>query len=564
MTATIPDKELHIYDSANTISLQTPFAHSVGTNETIVYNALVSKYFYYVDREKLTEDGFFMILEKDMQESTTLCGKPLSRLMKTLESIGLIKQELRGMPAKKYVQVVHDDKLILRLLNEGLQAAHNIYPKTTNAQFFGDDKIPKNNSEGLLSMFSDKHKLFVNRLLAHAIGLDPAVAWAVINTKYFQCKKYGTLRDDGSFYITEADFEEVCGYKSKKQRAAIKILVDLGLIVVKLSGAPAKRYFQIIVTDEQLEQIITDGTETAKEVYSLTAEAAEIAAKKKQEEELNRHVTPEEEAEYLRQAGYFGAAEQQSFQFVPNGGTSPSEILEQVRSERSNKFVPNGGTREDETAEHTFNHNIYNHDISQSVSEPQNFSACTNSEIIDGRTDDNTEKEKIDDISSAKDILKERIGYEYYRKRINDKYSSRPTNVRSLSQLDLVLDVMLDALERAKDKGYIPLSKNGRVVTYRELQGHFLERIEKRHIEYLFGKLNEKQKSGDIKNIRAYVLTAIYNAVDEADMLVGDKSNSTIDEDKWYEMVDSFNPWDYLDDEIKEKYRQKNEERSEL
>ena len=140
MTATIPEKVLQGFNSYNTITVHTTLSHSVGTNEAIVYGALVSKFFYYHDRDALTEDGFFMICEDDLRESTTLYGKTLTRLMKNIENAGLIRQELRGMPAKKYVYIVRDEKLLMSLLNEGAKAVAENYRQTTDANFWDIDE----------------------------------------------------------------------------------------------------------------------------------------------------------------------------------------------------------------------------------------------------------------------------------------------------------------------------------------------------------------------------------------------------------------------------------------
>ena len=43
----------------NTISLNRPLAHAVGLMETVVYSALIAKWQYYSDRDKLDQDGWF-------------------------------------------------------------------------------------------------------------------------------------------------------------------------------------------------------------------------------------------------------------------------------------------------------------------------------------------------------------------------------------------------------------------------------------------------------------------------------------------------------------------------
>lgn len=383
MLETIPDKELQGFSAYNTITIQFSLAHAIGTNETIVFNALVSKYFYYRSRNKLTEDGYFMVSESDLCESTTISGKPLTRYMKNIEAKGLIKQELRGMPARKYVYIVRDDKLLMELLNDGAKTEAEIHSETTEAHFWGDEenKETAKEKDGVLSLFNDRHKIYVNRPLAHSIGLESAVAWAVIVTKYFQCQRYGTLRDDGSFYITEADFENLSGYKRRKQKAAIDKLIELGFIKTSIAGVPAKRYFHITVTSEKLNSSIKNGMDTIKKVYSMTSEAAERRIREKEIAEMNRTATAEEVDEYI--ASKMGQHNGEN-QFVQNGGTRLSQTNKQDRTNGSSKFVQNGGTSVDKLAEHTTNLNIYNPVYSQSV---YHDTECTEKTSTDGQTD---------------------------------------------------------------------------------------------------------------------------------------------------------------------------------
>lgn len=532
MFARISDTVLQKGSSYNTISIQTPLAHAIGTNETIVYNALISKYFYYEERNKLGEDGSFRISENDLQESTTLCGKVLTRLMKRLESRGLIKQEMCGMPARKFVTVVRDDELLKSILNEGLSEARSIYPKTTNAQFWGDTSSISTSSDGFLSMFSDKHKLFVNRLLAHSIGLEQAVVWSVIVCKYFQCRKYGTLREDGSFYITEVDIAEMCGYKRKKQKAAIDSLIESGFIEVKLSGAPARRYFRIIISEKQLNEYYSQGLEISKSVYSMTSEAAERAVREKEMSDTDDNF----DETILSQS-----AEQDrpkwSFKAVPNSGSRLSETAEQECPKGSFKNVQNVGTRTDEMAEHTFNHKNKSY-IYQSISQnqpcncPNTLTRESNCNI--GLTDGlkSEEKEKI--ISEIREHLKERIGYSWYKDIFSDSYICGLSNADSLEQVDYVINTLADAVLKARENGFIQLSRNGMTVTKDEIEERFLKKLEKRHIEFFFEKLDKSK----VRNIRAYTLTAMYNAVDDAEMLKD--NNSTISDERWYEMARSF------------------------
>ncbi len=59
----------------NTISFNRPLAHAIGLSETIIYGALVAKWYYYSEREMLDDDGWFYSTVPDLQESTSLSEK---------------------------------------------------------------------------------------------------------------------------------------------------------------------------------------------------------------------------------------------------------------------------------------------------------------------------------------------------------------------------------------------------------------------------------------------------------------------------------------------------------
>ena len=93
---------LAVLNPDNTMSINRPLAHAIGMNETIVYAALISKHSYYLATGRLTEDGWFFSTVTDLQESTTFGVKAQKSAIRNLTDRGLIKCEIRGMPAKRY------------------------------------------------------------------------------------------------------------------------------------------------------------------------------------------------------------------------------------------------------------------------------------------------------------------------------------------------------------------------------------------------------------------------------------------------------------------------------
>ena len=79
-----------IINPTNTLGVCRPLAHILGACETIVYNALLSKYRYYQKNDML-DDGWFYSTIPDLFESTSFSAFRQKRCITTLESFGLIE-----------------------------------------------------------------------------------------------------------------------------------------------------------------------------------------------------------------------------------------------------------------------------------------------------------------------------------------------------------------------------------------------------------------------------------------------------------------------------------------
>lgn len=111
----------------NTVSVNRPLAHAIGLNEAVVYGALVAKCYWYSERDML-DDGWFYSTAPDLQESTALTEKQQKRCVDALVKLGLLRCELRGMPAKRSFYIIEDIDLIQSLLAAGEAAMRQIKP----------------------------------------------------------------------------------------------------------------------------------------------------------------------------------------------------------------------------------------------------------------------------------------------------------------------------------------------------------------------------------------------------------------------------------------------------
>lgn len=112
----------------NTISFNRPLAHAIGLSETILYGALVAKWYYYSERDMLDEDGWFFSPVPDLQESTSLTEKQQKRCVKALVDLKLIKCETKGMPARRCFHLIDDYQKIIELIEIGKSISEEIKP----------------------------------------------------------------------------------------------------------------------------------------------------------------------------------------------------------------------------------------------------------------------------------------------------------------------------------------------------------------------------------------------------------------------------------------------------
>ncbi len=116
-----------LLNPANTITINRPLAHALGLNEAIIYGALISKFYYYSERNMI-DDGWFYSTAPDLAESTALSERQQKRAIDNLIGAGLLRSELRGMPAKRSFYIVEDIAVLQRIISEGEAKMREIKP----------------------------------------------------------------------------------------------------------------------------------------------------------------------------------------------------------------------------------------------------------------------------------------------------------------------------------------------------------------------------------------------------------------------------------------------------
>lgn len=97
------------------ITVNKNMSNVLGLETTVLYSELLSKYRYFKKHNQLSDDGYFFSTVIDLEYSTSLSKKKQLKCIKTLQSIGLVEVDLRGLPAKRYFKINLDDKTLNNL-----------------------------------------------------------------------------------------------------------------------------------------------------------------------------------------------------------------------------------------------------------------------------------------------------------------------------------------------------------------------------------------------------------------------------------------------------------------
>ncbi|WP_097028067.1 DnaA N-terminal domain-containing protein [Clostridium peptidivorans] len=105
--------------SDGSITINKALCFAVGINETIIYSELLSRFNYFKNENKLTEDGYFYNTVDDLCLGTGLGEKVQRNAINNLVKLGLIETALKGVPARRHFKINESTDTILALIEEG-------------------------------------------------------------------------------------------------------------------------------------------------------------------------------------------------------------------------------------------------------------------------------------------------------------------------------------------------------------------------------------------------------------------------------------------------------------
>lgn len=337
-----------------------------------------------------------------------------------------------------------------------------------------------------LQLLNPDNTMSFNRLLAHAIGANETIIYFCLISKMMYYESRDRLQDDGFFYATALDIQESTTFTHRQQAPIIKKLVNIGLIETKLQGLPAKKYYRIIYNQELIlsliEQgrIISDSIRKQKKTEGISTVQTSIDKMLKQGQTL------------------------ENSQFEQNVETCNDVTLKQDLTKCKTKDQQNVETCNDKMSKQvtTKCQNRFEQNVETSIDKMSNKSKYNNLNIIKLNSNNLSinqsikDKDMMDRIDRCKEQIKQNIDYDIL---ILPEYKI------DQQQLDGIVDLL--TYYAAINTAPVKIGQN--LVPAEEVKARF-SKITGSEITYVFEALQDT--TSKIKNIRAYLLTCLYNA----------------------------------------------------
>ena len=338
----------------------------------------------------------------------------------------------------------------------------------------------------IFQLLNPSNTLTVNRMLAHSIGLSEAVVYAALISKCSYYARNGKLDDDGWFYSTVPDLEASTALSEYQQKRCINNLVSTGLIESKNRGLPAKRCFRIIENIELITSLIAAGE---KKEMSIKPAAALSYEKKRKAAHSCSQSTPSCSEE---------TTEQETDPPQPNSedfGACSEETAEQADEFFSPLLQRNCGASSEKSAVPYFNKSKDN-------------KSKGNNHLSFNHTDESTDLiDMIDEKQPTSPVVpaSQRADYLYLIKDNIDYDCLVEQNRNHKDRINEIVSLMLDVI--CSSKQYIRV--NGEDFPQEVVKSQFLK-LDSGHIEYVIMAMDKCPSN--IRNIRSYLITALYNA----------------------------------------------------
>lgn len=329
-----------------------------------------------------------------------------------------------------------------------------------------------------------------NRYIAHAIGAIETIIYFSLISKMTYYFKNGMLDDEGFFYATALDIQESTTFTKRQQMPAISRLVEIGLIETKNAGIPKKKYFKVLNKQELIMQLMEQG--------EAKAESIRNSRKKADKTQKLQNVTSCSSSKNDEK----NADKPHKTQKLQNVTSCENKMLLQGETKCHHCELQNVTSCSDKMSHKTKDINYSNNlnNINPSISDE-----CKEQITMD---DVEISIDMIDKNSQKKDnsLLLERQAYEQLIKENIDYDGFRQDGGYRAELIEAMYAVIIDSVCSTQ----ATLRVNQSDVPQETVKEAFLH-LHGSHIEYVIEMLEEHKP--DMNNVRAYLRTALYNAV---------------------------------------------------
>lgn len=372
----------------------------------------------------------------------------------------------------------------------------------------------------IYQLLNPDNTISLNRPLAHAIGIMETITYGALVAKWYYYSERDMLDEDGWFYSTVPDLEESTALSEYQQKRCINSLIKLGLLKSKSKGMPAKRSFYIIDDVQLLEKYLHQGEENIKYIKPAAADSYIRKRQSNSEsfcsEETAEQTPNETDSLLLRNSG---ASSEETKELVPDGdnsllsrnfGASSEKSAEQAPDSNSSLLLKSSGAGSEETSEQA-PEKLRNLLLRNSGSCSEDFppflyskSKGSNLKLINpiNLSAENEQTDEMDMIAKLKEersaylqIVRDNIDYDFLVEQ--NKYKVSETNE--------LVSLMVDTI--CSTKPFIRV--NGENIPHEVVKSTFLK-LNSNHIEYVLEAMDKN--SSDVRNIRSYLITALYNS----------------------------------------------------
>lgn len=130
--------------------------------------------------------------------------------------------------------------------------------------------------------------IIYNKNLAKNIGVNEAILYSELLSRWNYFRQRGQLTEDGFFFNTVKDLEDGTALSDYQQRRALNSLKDKGLIEMEVRGIPAKRYFRIVEDSELITSYLVPPELELEKLEYRSQETKELESKKLDPNKTNK------------------------------------------------------------------------------------------------------------------------------------------------------------------------------------------------------------------------------------------------------------------------------------